>query len=178
MPQNLIEYINNNLASGIPKPAIEESLLQSGWQKEQIDQAFLQSEISIVSTRKLQSRGYENNPPDSDLPTKEGSKSPLFKISLFASVVSGIGVANVLFVLYGWYFLGVQQSIEKGNVLTGVIGILFGLVSIFAPALLPLAIVLSIFRKKRRFLVINILIIVVLVIITFSLVFLNRTRAY
>ena len=41
MPVDLTEYVKNNLSRGVPKETIEANLLQSGWRKEQIDQAFV-----------------------------------------------------------------------------------------------------------------------------------------
>lgn len=40
MDNELLEYIKNGLAQGTPRASIEANLLQSGWQKIQIDQTF------------------------------------------------------------------------------------------------------------------------------------------
>ena len=46
MAEGLRKYIKNSFATGLKKPQIEASLLQSGWTKEQIDDAFERIEFS------------------------------------------------------------------------------------------------------------------------------------
>jgi len=46
MAEGLREYIKNSFATGLKKPQIEASLLQSGWTKEQIADAFERIEFS------------------------------------------------------------------------------------------------------------------------------------
>ncbi|EKD95708.1 MAG: hypothetical protein ACD_24C00378G0001, partial [uncultured bacterium] len=46
MSESLRDYIRKSFAGGLKKPQIEASLLQSGWTKEQIEDAFERIEYS------------------------------------------------------------------------------------------------------------------------------------
>src|SRR3989344_2487581 len=53
MDKSLLEYINNSLQQGLTRPSIEQALVQTGWKKEQIDEAFQQLSNQEQPTDKL-----------------------------------------------------------------------------------------------------------------------------
>ena len=97
MTEQLSSYIKANLAKGISKEAIESSLLQSGWTKDQIEQAFLspdsQPESQLGQTQTTVSGSIVNE--------KTGfSKKLLWVVILLLFTLPLTGVAVFAFIQF------------------------------------------------------------------------------
>jgi len=99
MPDDLVDYIKKCLARGFSKNTIETELLKSGWNKEQIDQAFRQS---VTSTGTIQSSSRP-------LIAQQKSEKKIWSGKLILILGS---VLIVFFLIAGgsYYFLNLQQS--------------------------------------------------------------------
>jgi len=92
MAEDLIAYIKNCQAQGIPQDVIETNLIQINWTKEQIDQAVEQ----------IKFQPEEEKSPQPELKESESSKK-IFAIFAIIFFVLSLAVAGAIY-----YFLYLQ----------------------------------------------------------------------
>ena len=94
MPIDLIEYIKNCQVQGISRAEIEPKLLQTGWTKEQIDQAFQQ-----LATPAEIIQYPPQNPPQTIISQTEPKKNSKKLFLILASVVIFILIVDLFIIV-------------------------------------------------------------------------------
>ena len=98
MNEQLLNYIKENLARGVPRKEIKNSLLASGWKNEDVDSGFLQLESSPPPTA-----------TEPDIQTQ--SPKTLFNIKFLLAVL--ILVVLVIGGVGAYFFLSQKTKLTK-----------------------------------------------------------------